>query len=52
MMLFFMDWTLEGANAMGAEISQIKGFPFVSCELVLFFVAAFKGKDMNRGPYQ
>lgn len=39
-----MQWELKSL--------QIKGFPFVSCELVLFFVAAFKGKDMNRGPYQ
>lgn len=40
-----MQWELK-------LLQQINGFPFVSCEIVLFFVAGFKWKDMNCGPYQ
>lgn len=39
-----MQWELK-------LFQQIKGFPFVTCEIVLFFVATFKWEDIICGPH-
>lgn len=38
-----MQWELK-------LFQQIKGLPFVTCEIVLFFVATFKWEDIICGP--